>query len=442
MKIFFVLIAAFCFALLMLNGCSSPPSREAIESVEANYRPNEDKPVLPLLTPDSPFSDFITYAMLNNPNVEAAFYDWKMSVEEAVAAGSLPNPQLTLNAEITSIVESFIIGLAQELPGPGKLELQAEAVSAIARKKRFIFENELLNAAFKVNETFSQNGLLNEKISLTRQMLELADTGESSVRAGLETGLESPRNLTLIQSEQARLRNELANLEDSRKVIFAQWREALGIGISEPLPPFPRSMPPKHVLPDEDALLNAALTSNAQLKALSEEIKLAETLVKLAYKENVPDFDAGLGTNTRQKPWSLMPEIGLTLPVWRDKIGAQIASARAGEKESRSMLSAAKLELVITLAEKSFMWRELRRQSKLIETQLMPLATVKLQSSESSYTTGGSGIMEWIESANEILELKTLLSESTAREEIALSEIMLLILSRQPEETNRILNSK
>ena len=77
-------ISVIIIILSIFSGCSGPApiGRESLSAVEPQYRPSGQKPPLPALNSDSPLSDFITYAVLNNPEAEAAFYDWaeKMGV--------------------------------------------------------------------------------------------------------------------------------------------------------------------------------------------------------------------------------------------------------------------------------------------------------------------------------------------------------------------------
>ncbi|OHB77218.1 MAG: hypothetical protein A2Z34_06675 [Planctomycetes bacterium RBG_16_59_8] len=392
---------------------------------------------MPELRPDSPIADFIAYALMNNPRVEAAFFAWEAEVREITIAQSLPDPQLTIGPEIQRSIMKFLIGVVQDIPWPEKLALRAEAVSAGAIGKRYLFEDEMLKTVFRLHVAYYRNGLLIEKISLARRILELVNAGESSIRSGFETGIANIQDLSAIRSEQSRLRAELAGLEDSYNVARAQWREALGVAPSEPLPPIPPTRIGERLLPDED-LLNRAMENNVRLKALAQEIRRAETLVELAYKENAPDIGIGMGADPKQTPWTLMPEVSLTLPLWRKKIAAEIASAHAREKGSRSMLSAAELEWVVTLAEKTFMWRELRRQTELIEKQLIPLAEAKLNSLDARYTTGMSGFVERMEATVDVLELKVRLADAVAGREIVYDEISLSVLSNQPEESGKI----
>ena len=59
---------------------------------------------LPELTADSSLSNYLAFALLNSPAVEAAYYDWAASVENITVARSLPDPQITFQADIMDIV--------------------------------------------------------------------------------------------------------------------------------------------------------------------------------------------------------------------------------------------------------------------------------------------------------------------------------------------------
>jgi hypothetical protein len=85
---------------LLWTGCHGIPTkaekeaRQQAQGVATNYRPGDKKPVLPVLTPSSGLSNFLTYALLNQPSVEAAYYDWVASVERITQARSFPDPQV------------------------------------------------------------------------------------------------------------------------------------------------------------------------------------------------------------------------------------------------------------------------------------------------------------------------------------------------------------
>ena len=434
-------ISVVVIILSVLSGCAGPApiGRESLTVVEAKYRPADKKPALPFLHPDSPQSDFITYAVLNNPEAETAFYDWKKAVEDIMVAQSLPNPKLTFSSEIMSSVEKFLVGFMQDIPASGKLALEAEAFSLEAQAKRFLFEEELLKTAFKVKQVYYEYWLLQEKTRIVREIIALVDAQEKSIRAGFETGLSMNQDLVMVQSEQSMLHNELVNLEDSLKPLTARWREALGIPVSQSITLPSDTALAEHLLSPEIDLLTEALKHNVRLKALSAEVKQAQVMVERSYKERNPDWGVGLGTDAKKDKLNWMPEVSMTLPIWRQKIAAQIASAQAGQKQAQAMLSAGQLELVVMLAEKSFMWRELQRESQLISAKLMPLAEVKLNSIDASFKTGRIRFTDWFNARRELLDLRIQLAVVNTQREIMFDDISLMVLSQRPEEVAKIL---
>ena len=58
---------------LVLTGCQGIPiqsekvARRQARTVAAVYRPHSQKPPLPVLTPESGLTNYLTYAMLNQP---------------------------------------------------------------------------------------------------------------------------------------------------------------------------------------------------------------------------------------------------------------------------------------------------------------------------------------------------------------------------------------
>ena len=119
-SILFVLAASG----LILAGCRGIPApgekqaRQNFGAVAGQYRPGNQRPTLPELTPDSSLSNFLAYALLNSPTVEATFYDWSASVENITVTRSLPDPQLTFQAYIQDTITSLMPGLLQDISRP------------------------------------------------------------------------------------------------------------------------------------------------------------------------------------------------------------------------------------------------------------------------------------------------------------------------------------
>ena len=234
-----ILVAAF---LAGCNGVAPQSEREArreLSSVRDAYRPDGRRPALPVLTTNSPLGDFLRYAMLNQPQVEAAWFDWAASVEAITRERSLPDPQLTFQMYIASSVTSIMPGLMENFPGPGKLQAAGDVASAESRVKYFAFESSVLQTAFALKSAYYDLYFLDSKLRINRQTLGLLADIEALARSQNEVGKATLQDVLRAQIEQDRTSTDLTNLEDSRRWLMARFKAALGLSAGQPDPPVP-----------------------------------------------------------------------------------------------------------------------------------------------------------------------------------------------------------
>lgn len=94
----------------------------------------------------------------------------------------------------------------------------------------------------------------------------------------------------------------------------------------------------------------------------------------------------------------------MTLPIWRDKIAAEIAAARGMEGASKARLSNERLTLTVEVAMKSFMYRESTRLLDLLENTLLQKARQSLEVTRSGYSAGTTGFIDLIDAERTLLE--------------------------------------
>ncbi|HWH71929.1 MAG TPA: TolC family protein, partial [Candidatus Sulfotelmatobacter sp.] len=173
----------------LLAGCKGFPTqgekeaRRQIQSAAATYRPEGRKPLLPVLTTNANLGEYLTFAMLNQPGVEAAYYDWAASVERITTARSLPDPQFTFQMDIQNIVTSVMPGLMANIPWPGRLRAGADVATAESRAKYFNFQSAVLASAFAVKRAYYQLYFLSQKIRVNQETLKLLADLEQLARA-------------------------------------------------------------------------------------------------------------------------------------------------------------------------------------------------------------------------------------------------------------------
>jgi len=434
MKIFIAILIA---APLVLAGCvgitreGERQARHDVRAVGEVYRPKGERPVLPKLTNDSGFDDFMRHAMLNQPQVEAAYFDWAASVERITVERSLPDPRLTFQADIADIIMSLMPGLMMDFPGPGKLGARAQVASEESRGKYFQFESAVLQAAFALKKSFYQLYFLDEKIRVNQQTLDLLADLEKLARSQNEVGKVTLQDVLRAQVEQDRLRTETVNLDDSRHSLMAQFKAALGLTSDQPDPPVPAKFASTPVVSDEQ-LWTAALARNPELKAMAAEVRRAEALLRLAHKERVPDFNLGLEADALAAPTMFRPQFGMTLPIWRDKIAAEIAGAQAENRAAKARLTAAQISLAVEFAEKSFMFREASRNLDLLQKQLLPKTRLSLEVARSGYLSGQIDFFNVIDTERTLLNFTLAEIEARTQRELTLAELSLVIAGLPP----------
>ena len=423
---------------LILAGCrgvqtqGEKQARHDLNAVTGQYRPANQRAALPEMTPDSSLSNFLAYALLNSPAVEAAFYDWSASVENITVTRSLPDPQLTFQAYIQNVVTSLMPGFAWSFPGPGKLKARGRVAAAESEGKYFAFASAVLQTAFNLKRAYYQLGLLDEQLRLKRKTLSLLENQERAVRAQNVTGTAALPDLLRVQSERDRVRTELANLEDSRRSLLENFKAALGLAPERPDPPTPAHFETGGENIDADELLPAAFARNPQLKAMEADVRAAEAGIAVAYKERVPDFSAALSVDVKASPWLYWPQAGMTLPIWRDKIAAEVAQAKANELAAESRFKAGQIELAVNFAEKLFACRETGRNLALLENELIPKANQSLETVRAGYRAGTMDFSTLTDAERMRLDLQLEAAQTRTDHEISLADLSLMVAGLPP----------
>jgi len=425
-------------AALVLAGCKGVPThgekqaRRELVAVTDHYRPNQHKPELPVLTADSSLSNFMAYALLNSPAVEAAYGDWAASVENITVTRSLPDPQLTFQSDIADIVKTVMPGFMQQFPGPGKLRAGAQVATAESQAKYFDFEGAILQTAFDLKQAYYKLHFLNDQLRINRETLSLLNDLEQIARAQNEVGKGTLQDVLRAQIERDRVSTDIANLEDSRQPLLASFKAALGMTPDQTNPPVPGHLKTTEINPDADELLKVAFARNPQLKAMEAGVRAAEAGIALAYKSRVPDFSLGLMADFKANPVVYRPLAEMTLPIWRDKTAAEIAGAKARELAAKARLTAAQISLAVDFAEQSFAYREIGRNLDLLENRLIPKARQSLEIARAGYLAGTIDFFNLMDTERTLLNFELSEVEARVQREIVLARLSLLIAGQPP----------
>jgi len=443
-----LILAGLATGGLMLAGCQGTPApgekqaRRDLVMVTDKFRPTHQPLGLPELTPDSSLSNYLTFALFNQPQVAAAYYDWLASVENITVTRSMPDPQIALQAYIQNSITSLMPGLFQQIPGPGKLKARGRVAAAESEGKYFALESAVLQAAFNLKSAYFKFGLLEEQLRLKRETLTLLESEERVSHAQNAAGTAALADTLRVQGDCSRARNDVASLEDSRQPLLENFKAALGLTPTRPDPPVPAHFESGSEMPDADELRRAAFARNPQLKSLAAEVRAAEAGIAVAYKERVPDFNAGFTADVKASPILYWPQFTMTLPVWRDKLAAEVAQAQANELAAKSRLQAAQIELAVNFAEKLFTCRETSRDLALIRDELIPQAQQALATGRAGYRAGQMDFSGLLAAERMLLDLQLQSAEARTQRDIALADLSILVAGLPPANAPLLSNTR
>ena len=242
-------------------------------------------------------------------------------------------------------------------------------------------------------------------------------------------GLAMQQDAIRAQVEQTAMRNDLIMLESEGNMLRARVNMLLArpanalLAKPEALRPIPAPAKLDYV-----ALEDRVRSRNPRLFAEDAAIKSAEKKRDLAYKERYPDFMVGVTPVQYQnsvKEWQLMVEFNIPL---------QQSSRRSMERESESMLSAARArkeatanQVLSELAENLSGIEAARRTEMLATTSLLPQAELTFNSALAAYENGKVDFVTLIEAQQQIRKARLNQIKAQAEAQVRLAEIERLL---------------
>ena len=178
---------AFAGLMLVLSGCASTSERSSAQALktEETARSHEQaggaaspRKQLPELNEASGLNDYLAYAALNNPQLEAAFNRWKAALEMVSQARTLPDPRFNYGYFIQE-VETRVgpqeqrVGLSQMFPWFGKLKLRGEAALEGANAAQQQYEAAKLKLFDEVKQAYYELYYVGRAICVTAENVEL-----------------------------------------------------------------------------------------------------------------------------------------------------------------------------------------------------------------------------------------------------------------------------
>jgi len=389
-----------------------------------------------------PLQDHLTleaalqYGAENNPQLQAAFSQWKGLEEDIGVRKALPDPLLSYGYYFESVEtrtgpQNQRFGLSQKFPAFGKLRLAKSIATDLAAAYGERYRQEKLNLDDAITKAYAELYYLKRSINITQDRISLVQDLESVARTRYKAG--SPMAPILqAQVELGRLEDRLSSLNDLREPYTARLNAAINRPSDAPLP-WPADLPYTKLSPDEAVLLKGLASTSPELSSLAHNVEQGEHRVDLAKRERLPDFTLGvqyIDTGEANKPLSdsgndpVIGTLGINIPLWLGKNRSRIAAANYQRTAARLTLENREQTLGADIQQSLFKLRDADRKINLYKESLIPKAEQSLQVNRKGYEAGHMEFINLIDAERMLLEFelaheRALADHLTARAQLA-----------------------
>lgn len=455
--------------VVFIFGCASAREKQAfvdlakVEETQYTIENYASTPQdLPALNEESSISDYLVYAALNNPGLEAAFNRWKAALQKVPQVRSLPDPKFTYSYFIKEVEtragpQRHKFALAQMFPWFGELNLQGDIALEAANAEKERYEAKKLKLFFEVKDAYYEYYYLARIIAVTEEHMQLVGYLENVARTKYSAGGVSYGDVIKAQVELGELEDRLRTLSDLSDPMVARLNAALNKPFNE-LIPWPKSIPEEEVVFSNEQLLTWLKEKNPELKAIDFEAAKEKATIDLTKKEYFPNITLGveyINTNPALKP-PPDPETGevprvkddgkdpviamfsINLPIWYGKY-------RAGEKEARMRYLAALKQrgerensLIADLKMELYNFRDAERKIGLYRDALIPKAQQSFNVIQQAFAAGKTDFLDVIDAERTLLEFQLSFERAHTNRAQRLAKLEMLIGKEIPREGTNV----
>lgn len=246
----------------------------------------QDKtPPAPVLT----LENALSFTSGDQPSVAAYEQDARASEQAAMAARSLPDPQVSVGIQnypatgdnalspIDDFMTMYTVGIMREQVRRSQREAESARLRSQAAVSRFQgseqqrrIQRDVMKAWIDAVEAAAKQRLLDRVIGDLR-------TGQKVMEAGVPTGASSPALALDAQAEVSLAESELDDAQGAEARARGELRRWIGAAADRPLPDsFPEIDPPTASQPDF-GVHPEVLVANAQQQAAARQVDVART---------------------------------------------------------------------------------------------------------------------------------------------------------------------
>lgn len=402
---------------------------------------------------DARLRGLIEEALDRNPRVRESFLRYQAGLQRIPQVTSLPDPMLGVTQfartpETRVGPQTTVLSLSQKFPWFGKLSDQGEVAAKGAAVLSELHQAYRAAVIQQVKLAYYDLAYIDRAIVITNEDEQLLGHYETLAQARYSQGVGLQQAVIKLQAEITRDRNRLQVLKRQRVDSEAALNTVRDQPAGTPIATIER-LSPLDVQIDLDALYAVGRDARPEVKAAFLEIEKNEKRIHLAKRQYWPDLTLGASWGNVNGRHDLAgrlspPEdngkdvysvaVGVNLPIFRRKYDAGVQEATETFGAAREAYREAVNEVGFSVRAVGFRIQTIEEQLALFEKALLPQAEQALQSTETAYATGTTGVLDLLDGERTLLEVRLGLARLETDYLKALADMERAIGSAFPEE--------
>ncbi|MFH1621903.1 MAG: TolC family protein [Candidatus Omnitrophota bacterium] len=361
----------------------------------------------------------IEEALENNPRIKSAYNEWKVAEHKVKQVSSLPDPMATYthfgdNVETRVGPQEKKYGVSQKIPFPGKLSLKGKVQDKHAQMFKEKYEAVKLEVTKNVKFIYYDIFWVDKAVQITEEEKGIIETLEKVAQRKYEMNMASQQDVLKAQVELSKLIDRLFMLRQNRDSLVAKLNSILNRQKDTALGKI-GSVEPQEFSYKREELHSIAKEQAAELLVADLDVERAEYEKSLAKLDYFPDFTLGFDyievgsghttmPNDGQDAWVGM--IGITLPIWFDKLNAQVKEKEAALESRRNSYQEVENSVVYEVEDLYFKIIAYKDIISLYKTALIPQTEQAFEAARTGYESGKVDFLNWLESERILLQTR------------------------------------
>ncbi len=366
---------------------------------------------------DSPLSlaKLVQEATERNPEILAARRNAEAKRARIPQAGAWADPTVSLSYGGNALPPFTLMRgdpssarqlmAEQMIPYPGKTHLRTEIASRDADAEMLAYEAVARRVAAEVKQAYFDLGYIDRSLAILQKDREALEGFEKVTEIRYSVGKAAQQDVLRGQLEVTRLSQRATMLNQQRHTLEAQLNSLRNVPIDSPVGT-PAIVQPSTFVYTQDQLQDAAQANYPVLKQRRTMVDQNRLSVDLARKEVRPDFSVGYTYMQRD---GLPDMYGITLstslPLFRHRKQDMAIAEAAANLESARQMQANELTVLRYQVQQDFLEIQATEQLlKLYSQGIAPQSSLTLESSISSYETGGGDFLNVISNFQAVID--------------------------------------